>query len=1195
MGFKTILKQPQAFYFVFLIEILERFSYYGVSVVLLMYALNILGLPPHLVSTTFAAFLVFVFLPLFIGGYVNDRFIGDKKGVLLGAILLMSGYGALALSNGHALYFALGLILVGNLFFKVAAPSLLAKIVTKETRSLDSVFTMYYMAINVGSFLGMLLFPQLVRHHGFSMAFTLAAFNIFLVVLLTFGFYNVIPEEQKGTKKIIVLVLALALIGAGIFSQALRMPLLARFLYALIGLFAVWTLAKMFLHGMHSQRAKLWVITVLMAEALIYFIPNWYAPFTLSFFVSHFCDGNIFGFEINPHLFQILNPFWIFVCSPILAYYYNVRASKGKDMNITSKFALGIMFCGIGFLLLPAGYYFREETGLISADWAVFSYLFLALGELLVSGLGLAMIARLAKPAYLGMLMGAWYLTTPIAIGIGHSLPEMANLTSPLANLEAVLYLYSRQFFILGIIVFVLSLCMFAFSDRLSAIAHIQKSATTHIKNAIQVTESLSSKLSKQVSRHLLAIGVIVALIILVGAHNISKRMYDTQVNNWITHFEQSAAASTSFDYQSELITLRTSQLFSSFVVMDPQYHVIAGFGLKTSAITGANQPTGLVFLQNVDRHKVQPILGTNGALLGYYTYVTDYDDYFIPFLWLTAVCLLALICLYFVFKNVLRYSFKRELKNMGLFLEHIEALTRIMKTTDEIKLNPPAHAEHHASEEEVRINKILSELIAEINISHHQIKEITQQAEKDRALKELANTAAQVAHDIRSPLTALNSCLKRLPQIPENDRILMRNAANRINDIANNLLQQHKGGDRLTESYRVWLLAPLVESIISEKRAQFEGRALELDSEISSAGFAAFAQFDATEMKRLLSNLINNALDAFDAKGGKVTVLLDADEGNLFLTVKDNGCGIPEDQLNAVLEPGVSLKAKGNGLGLPHAKKTVEDWGGSFALSSVLGEGTQVKLNLVRSRTPAWFVSSIEVSEERPVAILDDDASVHDAWDQRLREVSEGLQVHHFRTTQDFMNWYQTQEGTTQIFSDYELLGDPMTGLEALEKMDCGKNAILVTSHYENPEIMERCQKRGIRLLPKNLLAHVPMLLKKTAVKKPVAVLKKYDLILLDDLDIVTEGWEMSAMLAGKDILTFNTIEDFEEALEGIDPSTPIYIDSELGNGIKGEEYAEGLFHRGFKELYLATGHDADHFGDLPWIKGIVGKEPVF
>jgi signal transduction histidine kinase len=134
--------------------------------------------------------------------------------------------------------------------------------------------------------------------------------------------------------------------------------------------------------------------------------------------------------------------------------------------------------------------------------------------------------------------------------------------------------------------------------------------------------------------------------------------------------------------------------------------------------------------------------------------------------------------------------------------------------------------------------------------------------------------------------LAALTSCLKNLPKIPEEDRILMRNAANRINDIANNMLLRYESKNMDAseiQKNKIWLLSPLVESMVSEKRSQFMGSQIELDSEISSDGFSAFAEFDASELKRVLSNLINNAFEAFPEKSGKITVFLAADSHTLF------------------------------------------------------------------------------------------------------------------------------------------------------------------------------------------------------------------------------------------------------------------------------------------------------------------------
>ncbi|OJY50171.1 MAG: hypothetical protein BGO90_10920 [Legionella sp. 40-6] len=279
---------------------------------------------------------------------------------------------------------------------------------------------------------------------------------------------------------------------------------------------------------------------------------------------------------------------------------------------------------------------------------------------------------------------------------------------------------------------------------------------------------------------------------------------------------------------------------------------------------------------------------------------------------------------------------------------------------------------------------------------------------EREKAKKALTLLTAQVAHDIRSPLAALNTCLNILSNISEKQRILMKNALNRINDIANNLLHQYADKDSAADFLDIqsWLLAPILESIISEKRLQYEGRPIELETIITSAGYMAFAQFDASRMKRLLSNLINNSAEAFSVIGGKITLTLEASDKYLTFKIIDDGCGIEADLLQRVFDEGISFKEKGFGLGLPDAKKNIEAFGGTIQLHSIPREGTTVEITLPRSEPPPWFAPEITVSFNTEIAILDDDNSVHCAWNQRLLAVSEHLTIHHFTTIQAFANW---------------------------------------------------------------------------------------------------------------------------------------------------------------------------------------------
>ena len=463
---------------------------------------------------------------------------------------------------------------------------------------------------------------------------------------------------------------------------------------------------------------------------------------------------------------------------------------------------------------------------------------------------------------------------------------------------------------------------------------------------------------------------------------------------------------------------------------------------------------------------------------------------------------------------------------------------------------------------------------------------ETTAQKEAERLRIELAN---QVAHDIRSPLAALNLCTKDAKALPEQQRILIRNAINRINDIANNLLSQHKDTKAPSEKSGTWLIAPVIDSMISEKRLLLEGQNIKLDSQIRASGFGAFATFNPSKIKRVLSNLINNAAEALKGKAGAVDVILETSDTHVIIKVKDNGCGIPANKLSEVMH-GLSLKETGHGLGLSHAKKYVESLHGKLVLTSEENKGTTIELHLLKAQPPRWFVSEIVVSPKIPIAILDDDRSVHNAWEQLLMRVSPELNIQHFSTTTELIHWYQTQNTAVQILSDYELLGESTSGLDMLEQLNAGPGNVLVTSHYENPDIITRCEKLGIGLLPKNLLASVPVHLKSTQTNT-------CDHVLIDDDVMIHQLWQLFACKKKKRLACFKSTAEFEQqALSNLPKNTPIYIDSHLGEHTEsGQDYAKRLFAQGFNQLYLATGHSASHFGNMPWIKAVVGKEPPF
>lgn len=225
--------------------------------------------------------------------------------------------------------------------------------------------------------------------------------------------------------------------------------------------------------------------------------------------------------------------------------------------------------------------------------------------------------------------------------------------------------------------------------------------------------------------------------------------------------------------------------------------------------------------------------------------------------------------------------------------------------------------------------------------------------------LSALSALAAQVAHDIRSPLAALDTALKDVSGLPEEKRELISAAAGRIRDIADDLLEKNRGGTaappRAPKPLEPRLLPGLIVPVIEEKRLQYRGSAGVAIETVFAAGASGLrARVDPVEFGRLLSNLVNNSVEALE-RSGRVTVLLSRRGSSAEIMVRDDGKGIPAELLGRLGNRGETHgKAGGSGLGLHHARTAVESWGGSLAISSEPGKGTEVTLLLPLSETPA-------------------------------------------------------------------------------------------------------------------------------------------------------------------------------------------------------------------------------------------------
>lgn len=353
-----------------------------------------------------------------------------------------------------------------------------------------------------------------------------------------------------------------------------------------------------------------------------------------------------------------------------------------------------------------------------------------------------------------------------------------------------------------------------------------------------------------------------------------------------------------------------------------------------------------------------------------------------------------------------------------------------------------------------------------------------TAELEKAKALEKLAQ---QVAHDLGSPLMSLNMFMPHLKQAPETTRIIVRGAIIRINDIARDLLDCHKASEQKNvDKLSTELLTPIIESILTEKRIQYQQKKeIQINFNMQQAYYDYFVVVQPAGLKRILSNLINNAVEAIDHAEGNIDITLEKIDHYININITDNGKGIPASILEKLRKEHFTYgKKQGHGIGLAHAFELLDWWNGTLTMDSIEGKGSTFTLSLPSASPPAWFLSNLSLSTSDLVVILDDDISIHHVWKTRLDGLTNIL---HCYGSDDFINTIEAlKNNNTQekalFLCDYELLGDKKTGFDLINIYNLNKQSILVTNQYEESQLRLRCLAAGIKFLPKNLACYLPI-----------------------------------------------------------------------------------------------------------------------
>jgi POT family proton-dependent oligopeptide transporter len=376
--------------FLFFVEMWERFSYYGMKALLILYLVNVLRWPVSRAANLYGNYTALAYIAPMFGGYVADRFLGARRSLVWGGIVIALGHFSLTIQTAPAFYFGLFLVIVGTGLFKPNVSTMVGQLYAPEDQRRDAGFTIFFMGISVGAFLAPLTCGYLAQKAGWHYGFGAAGVGMLLGLwLYLWGRQRYLP-------------------GIGYLSQPKQddapEPM--------------------------SRKDRERILAVLLVVVLT--IPFWICYEQVGSSLSLFADRHVSrwlgNFLIPTSWFQSINPIVILAFSPLFAFLWKYLQKRNREPAAPTKMALGYLLLGVGFAIAAVAGLRSEKLLLVSPLWFVGTDLFRSWGELMLSPVGLSYVTKIAPLRYGSRLMAAWFLAEGIGNKLAGSLAARSDL-----------------------------------------------------------------------------------------------------------------------------------------------------------------------------------------------------------------------------------------------------------------------------------------------------------------------------------------------------------------------------------------------------------------------------------------------------------------------------------------------------------------------------------------------------------------------------------------------------------------------------------------------------------------------------------------------------------------------------------------------------------------------------------------------
>lgn len=453
-----IFRHPPGLFILFLTEMWERFSYYGMRALLIYYLTRHFLFSDSEAYALYGSYTAMVYALPVIGGLLADRYLGARKAVILGALLLTFGHFVMTFEGQggredyfalQTLHLALALIAVGVGLLKPNISTLVGKLYGLADARRDSAFTIFYMGINIGAAAATLVCGYLGEVYGWRYGFGAAGIGMLfgLIAFVLGQKYLLGHDEPRNPEKLTAQMLPARLSRWGLFISAEILIWIG----ILVAVLVVWQMLQYdwlvqgfllttaitcvsglmlfsLLRCTPLERTNMLIMMFLIACSVLFWSLFEQAGTSMSLFTERNLNRTLFGYNIQPSQFQSFNPVFIILLAPLFAWGWQKLSMLKLEPGLPTKFGLGIIQVGLGFGMLIVGGTQADTNGQVALIWMVLAYLLHTTGELCLSPVGLAMVTRLSVARIVGLSMGVWFLSSAFAANLAALIARETSL-----------------------------------------------------------------------------------------------------------------------------------------------------------------------------------------------------------------------------------------------------------------------------------------------------------------------------------------------------------------------------------------------------------------------------------------------------------------------------------------------------------------------------------------------------------------------------------------------------------------------------------------------------------------------------------------------------------------------------------------------------------------------------------------------